>query len=326
MSTAEFDAFGPWVDEVRTADDVPRLFRGFPLDLDSCRLVLKVPRNIARRDATPDLDLYDQLLIVGPRRLTVLDRRDDSFGERSVGFDEITAIVDSVNFVDGRLTVYTSTEPPVSVRYNGSSQPVLRALVSLLREVSLGPTDDVPRDPGDARDPGEKRSSAAGPTTPDLAELRELDLALVADSRELLRTQPELRLLAGHARGVVVPRGGALARALHAAYPMTLQGVIVSGSARELQVLSRRDWWVRGSRPVHSIARTVFPLARLEAATAAEHARYRGVTVVTMRAGAMALDLPVPSGSDAEAVLLAARPPSQGPRDQVLSPSVGGPI
>jgi len=75
VSTAEFDAFGPWIDEVRTASAVPRLYRDYPLDLDAARLVLKVPRNIARRDALPTMDLYDHLLVVGPHDLTVLSAR-----------------------------------------------------------------------------------------------------------------------------------------------------------------------------------------------------------------------------------------------------------
>lgn len=32
MSTAEHDAFGPWIDEVRTPSVVPPLYRDHPLD------------------------------------------------------------------------------------------------------------------------------------------------------------------------------------------------------------------------------------------------------------------------------------------------------
>ena len=59
---SEYDAFGPWIDEVFAPEDVPRLFRNHALDFDAARLVLKVPRDIVRRDATPDMDLYDYLL------------------------------------------------------------------------------------------------------------------------------------------------------------------------------------------------------------------------------------------------------------------------
>ena len=72
--TTEYARFGPWVDEVTTPDDVPRLYRDHPIDLTSTRLVLKVPRNIARRDAHPGMDLYDHLLVLDDARLTVLSR------------------------------------------------------------------------------------------------------------------------------------------------------------------------------------------------------------------------------------------------------------
>ncbi|BDZ60782.1 hypothetical protein GCM10025873_05730 [Demequina sediminis] len=72
---SEYDRFGPWIDRVETEADVPRLFRPHGVDLAAARLVLKVPRNVARRDASPDMDLYDHLLVLGRDSLTVLSRR-----------------------------------------------------------------------------------------------------------------------------------------------------------------------------------------------------------------------------------------------------------
>ena len=48
-STAEYDAFGPWIDEVTTADEVPRLYRDVAIDFAAAHTVLKFPRPIARR-------------------------------------------------------------------------------------------------------------------------------------------------------------------------------------------------------------------------------------------------------------------------------------
>ena len=38
--TAEHDAFGPWIDTVRTLDEVPRLYRPHGVDPFAARLVL----------------------------------------------------------------------------------------------------------------------------------------------------------------------------------------------------------------------------------------------------------------------------------------------
>ncbi len=63
---SEYDRFGPWIDEVLDLEDVPALFRDHAIDFDTARLVLKVPREIARRDATADMDPVR--LSAGPRR------------------------------------------------------------------------------------------------------------------------------------------------------------------------------------------------------------------------------------------------------------------
>ena len=91
--------------------------------------------------------------------------------------------------------------------------------------------------------------------------------------------------------------------AIHAAWPMTLQGALVCSDGREVQVLHRRQWWVRGRRPVHSVARTVIPVSRVDSVSVREHERYAGVRVVSVRLGRTVLELAVPQGSDAEVVL-----------------------
>ena len=71
---AEYDRFGPWIDEIVVPEDVPRLFRSYPIDLSATRMVLKVPRGIARRDATAGMNLYDHLVILERDALTLLSR------------------------------------------------------------------------------------------------------------------------------------------------------------------------------------------------------------------------------------------------------------
>src|SRR5664279_379583 len=71
---AEYDRFGPWIDEVIVPEDLPRLFRSYPIDLSAARMVLKVPRSIARRDATAGMDLYDHVVILDRESLTLLSR------------------------------------------------------------------------------------------------------------------------------------------------------------------------------------------------------------------------------------------------------------
>ena len=137
-STSEFDLFGPWIDVVETPDQVPPLYRDHPLDLDASELVLKFPRNIARRDAHPDMDLYDHLVVVDATTLTMLSRRtgvrsDRGYDTVRVRHDEIVAVRDAVSILDGTITVTTRSGNVVTVLYNGSSRDNVRRLVELLR-------------------------------------------------------------------------------------------------------------------------------------------------------------------------------------------------
>ncbi|NTW40466.1 MAG: hypothetical protein HGA44_11370, partial [Cellulomonadaceae bacterium] len=118
------------------------------------------------------------------------------------------------------------------------------------------------------------------------------------------------RVLGGHARSVVVPRGtgprAVLGRVLHTAWPMHLQGAVVVGDGREVQVLHRRTWWVRGGRPVHSLARTIVPCAGVRAVGVHDHPVYADVRVVRIELDGTVLELPVRAGTSTEPALVGA--------------------
>ena len=295
--TAEYDAFGPWVYRVGTPEEVPRLFRDGPVDLDRSELVVKVPRNIARRDATPQMDLYDHLLAAGPDALTVLSRQQSGYTTTTVPYRSIAAIESGTDLLDGRLTIHPSTGgAPTTVGYNGSSQEMVDRLVAVIRRHYLSGSAAGLQLPGDARD-GDVDF-----------ENFDADLALVSEYGAVLRSEPAVAFLAAHERRVVVPRDargvmGALSRLVHFAWPMTLQAAIMCADDRELTVIHRRSWWVRGHVPVHSVCRTTIPLERIDRVTLRPHETYAGVVVATLQLGRTALELPVPETSDAASAL-----------------------
>lgn len=295
--TAEYDAFGPWVYQVRTPEVVPRLFRGGPLDLDRSELVIKVPRNIARRDATPQMDLYDHVLAAGPDELTLLSRQPSGYTTAAVPYAGIAAIESGTDLLDGRLTVHrTGGAPALTVGYNGSSQDVVDRLVRVIRSRYL-------RDPG----PGVQLPDEARDGEVEFEHF-DADLALVSEYGAVLRTEPAVTFLAAHERRAVAPRDGRgawgwISRLVHFAWPMTLQGAILCADPHELTVIHRRVWWVRGHVPVHSVCRTTIPLSRLEWVSVQPHPTYAGVVVATLHVGGTELTLPLPETSDAASVL-----------------------
>jgi hypothetical protein len=305
---SEYDRFGPWIDEVRTPGDVPRLFRDHPVDLEGTRLVLKVPRNIARRDATPDMDLYDHLLALDDEGLTVLSRRGATtsgrartpdaggYDVRAVPYAEVVAVRDMVNLLDGRLSVHTHAGTVVSVRYNGSGRANISRLVTAMRE---GATTRAPSAVGRAL------LAAAGEhaATPPRLEPGRDDVALPNYLREILRQGLDMTPWTCHGRMPVSPRqGGALGavqRALHSLSPMTLHGAIVAGDEVAAEVVGRHHWLVRGRAPVHSLSRLVLPLSALDRLEIAPHGVYASATVIRFGAGSATIEMVVPEGSAA---------------------------
>ena len=293
--TAEFDAFGPWVDEVHDPTELPALYRNHPVDFAASHLVLKVPRNISRRDAQPGMHLYDHLLVVAPAAFTVLSRTGDGYTESSIGYGDIAVIEDSVDLVDGRLGIHTRAGATLTVPYNGSSQQVITRLTDVLRQLACaaagsGPGSALPQ-------------PDAPPAALDLLDLGRQDVGLVTSYFDLLRHEPDAGLLAAHGRVALVPRGGVFSRLVHAVHPMTLHGAVFCRTERELQIVGRRHWLVRGKAPELSRSLTTIPLAAIDAIILHPHPKYLDASVVTIALGDMRYEAVLPAGSAAERLL-----------------------
>jgi hypothetical protein len=296
IRTAEFDAFGPWVDPVRNPEEVPPLYRDYPVDFATSRLVLKVPRNISRRDAVPSMHLYDHLIVVASEALVMLTRTGASYAEHSIRYADIAVIHDSVDLVDGQLNIHTRTGSTLTVSYNGSSQDVITRLADMLRELVVAAT---------VAGHGVSLPAVDAPAPLDLLDLGKLDVGLVTAYFDLLRQESGATLLAAHERTAVLPSGGLVTKVAHAVNPMTLHGTVLCRTDRELQIVGRRAWLVRGKAPEVSRALTTIPLAAIDTITVAPHPDYLAVVVVTLALGSFRYEIVLPAGSAAERALVA---------------------
>ncbi len=313
---SEYDRFGPWIDEVKQIEDVPRLYRNYPIDFSVERLVLKVPRNITRRNATPEMDLYDHLLMLGQERLTVLSRRvgktsreaggaASSDGGR--GYDVVTlqcadvvAIRDTLNLLDGRLTVSTSEGTPVKVSYNGSAGDVVGRFVSALSEAAcVKPASPV----------GLALLAAGGPLArPAMVQGRgPVDTFLASAFLEAHGANPRLSAWAAHGSRRLAPEAagmrGNVERMKHALSPMTLHGALFAADESALEIFGRHSWLMRGRAAIYSTSHLVIPFGAPDRLDLAPHPLYPDVTVATIGAGKWRAELPVPRDSAAEQLL-----------------------
>jgi hypothetical protein len=313
--TAEFDAFGPWIDEVTDAEGVPRLFQSHPVDLASALLTIKVPRNISRRDADPSMDLYDHLVVVDGAGVTVLSRVEDprtrtgtvppsSFTTQVLTWSDVTGVTVSTEFVDGLLTLHTAGRA-VTVPFNGSSLPIVDRLVTLVRS-RYGSDATTTGDVGSGR-----RTADLDATPP---ELPAVERELQAVHRRLLADEPQMRHLTTQQRTAVRwnhPR--ALVRLAKNMWPTAVQTSLVYTDGRELLVVHRRYPVVRGYKPVYSIARTALRVDSVTGIDIADSTDLVGVRVLTVHLGDARIELLFAAGSIAPE-LVAAR------LDQVARP------
>lgn len=296
--TAEFDAFGPWVMEVRGPEDVPRLFRDHPLDVGAARLVLKVPRSIERRNANPDMDLYDHLLVLGRSALTVLSRRGEAYDLVEVPYARVAAVHTSVELLDGLLRVYdVAGVPPgglvVDVRYNGVSHDLISGLTGLLRaEVRAVVGADALRPPRSA------------PVALALRDLGDGDIALVSTQHELA-DRDGLTTWATHQRTTARRRVGAFRALADALLPVTVHAAVVSTGPGEVHVVHRRHWFTTGRKPVHSVAHTVVHTPNVTAVDIVDSSRYLQVRVARIISGRSVVRIPFPEAAESGTVLQA---------------------
>jgi len=133
---SEYDAFGPWIYPIDGQESLPRLFRPHWVVLEGNVMAFKIPRDIERRNATPEMDLYDAVVAVFRDRILYLERR-ESGGERFVAEKVIPmGSIDSIDrwtcLLDGVLTLYTDDRPFI-IPYNTVSDGIMRRAVQLIR-------------------------------------------------------------------------------------------------------------------------------------------------------------------------------------------------
>ena len=308
---SEYDRFGPWVDEVTEEADVPRLYRSHPIDFGAERLVLKVPRNITHRNATPDMDLYDHLIMLGQDLLTVLSRRKGTPSRKgstdsgqgydvvAIPFAEVVAIRNALNLLDGRLTISTAGGTPISVSYNGSARDVVAKLVAELRAVACTRL---------ASPVGLALLAAGGPLArPAVSGLGLDDRFLETAFLEAHNANPGISAWAAHGSRRLVPAAagiqGVVQRLSHALSPMTLHGALFTADEAAMEVFGRHSWLMRGQVPTYSTSHLVIPFGAPDRLKLAPHPLYPDVTVATIGTGEWKQGLPVPRDSVTEHML-----------------------
>lgn len=121
----EYDRFGPWIDRVVDAVDVPRRFRPWWPELSQARYLLKVPRSYDRAQIRPGMDLYESMIAVFPDRVSVVRADPAEVVRRDVARDEVVATIRHTNLLIARWTLLLADGSSVEVEYNSVSEAVV---------------------------------------------------------------------------------------------------------------------------------------------------------------------------------------------------------
>ena len=133
FAVSEYDAFGPWIYEVNEDHPLPPLFVPYYKEENDCLMMIKIPRNIERRNARPDMDLYDYVIGLYENHIVILKRVGKNVEESRAFYSDIVGIEDHRRLLKGTLTIFLNHGKLV-IPYNTVSSTVLMKFIGIIRE------------------------------------------------------------------------------------------------------------------------------------------------------------------------------------------------
>jgi len=282
--SAEYDAFGPWIFPVAAAEQVPRAFRDHPFDFDGAESILKLPRDIARRDATPDMHLYDRMLVVDHAGLTVLTRVGDGFDVATMRAEAIGAIEHSAELLTGALTIHGTDGSRIEIPFNSVSTGLIVGLARRLADLAGAASDD-------SRPSDRMQIDALGVA----------DVAVAGAYREAAAATRGLRVRAAYGASAPASKESLSVRLIKGR--AHLSAAVICDTPSQLLVLSRRTWLRYRGKPDLSTRQTLIVRSRITGITMHDSPLVRDVTSVTVAFGAGGVVFEVPTPGDAVAAL-----------------------
>ncbi len=129
----EYNAYGPWVVEVKTEADMPPSFRSFYEADKGAKMLLKLPRREERRELRPGMNLYRAVIALRENGLTLREMVDDKVASRDVGWDEIVAIRCRNDLLMGHWTLLLGDGSEIDQRFNRVSSDIMNQATDFVR-------------------------------------------------------------------------------------------------------------------------------------------------------------------------------------------------
>ncbi|HEX5336331.1 MAG TPA: hypothetical protein VFW55_10640, partial [Propionicimonas sp.] len=122
----EYDAFGPWIEPILSAEDMPRAFRPHYAEHAGARFLLKVPRDEDRADLRPGMDLFVAVVAVHNEAVCVLRLDGGTVRQQVATWRQIVATAYQAELLEARWSLLLDDGTGIHLDHNSSSASDLR--------------------------------------------------------------------------------------------------------------------------------------------------------------------------------------------------------
>jgi hypothetical protein len=140
----EYDAFGPWIYEIKDERDTPRRFRAACGGHYGAPFLLKVPRKVERRDARPGMDLYVAVLAVHDHGVSLMRLTDESVVTQDLVWSDVAMLESYKDLLYSRMTLMLRDGGAFALEYNTVSSTLIREVTDFVRS-HWTPHGEAPR-------------------------------------------------------------------------------------------------------------------------------------------------------------------------------------
>jgi len=129
---SEYDAFGPWIYKITEKNPMPSLFFPYYKENNNYLMLIKTPRDIERRKAKPDMDLYDYVIGMYENYGYILKRNGKEVEEVKFYYYEVESIENYRSLLLGKLTIHLKNST-IIITYNAVYMEIIFELVKIIR-------------------------------------------------------------------------------------------------------------------------------------------------------------------------------------------------
>ncbi|MGV8907360.1 MAG: hypothetical protein ACOH1Y_00115 [Propionicimonas sp.] len=122
----EYDAFGPWIEPIRSAADMPPAFSSHYAEHAGARFLLKVPRDEDRADLRPGMDLFAAVVAIHNEGVSVLRLDGGSVRTQLADWRQIVATTYTAELLVARWSLLLDEGTGIHLDHNSASGGGLR--------------------------------------------------------------------------------------------------------------------------------------------------------------------------------------------------------